>query len=140
MKFTSTILVRAKPTKLSCDVAQPGPKAAGRFPSSKRLWRRVICTAVVLLLMTLCVQIGSAQTALLNGTNQSDTLVVNTTNAYTFTANAGDSIVLRLRTVSFDGALSLYGPNGVLLKTTLPNQEALKNTLHNNLTEETAHE
>ena len=108
--------MQAKPTKHSCDVAQPGPKTAGRFPSSIRLWRRAGCTTVVLLLVTLCVQTGSGQTALLNGTNQSDTLVVNTTNAYTFTANAGDNVVLRLGSTGFSGRLNLKGPTGALVK------------------------
>ena len=116
MKFISTILVQAKPMKLSCDVAQPGPKAAGRFPSSRRLWRRAGCTTVVLLLVTLCAQIGSAQTVLLNGTNAAGTLVVNTTNAYTFIANAGDNIVLRLGSTGFSGRLNLDGPTFALVK------------------------
>jgi hypothetical protein len=81
------------------------------------LWRRAVCTIVVLLLVTLCAQIGSAQTVLLNGTNAAGTLVVNTTNAYTFIANAGDNVVLRLGSSGFEGNLNLYGPNGALLKT-----------------------
>ena len=115
--LTSTTLVKAETTKLTFDVAQPGPSAAGRFPSSRRLWRRAVCTIVVLLLVTLCAQIGSAQTVLLNGTNAAGTLVVNTTNAYTFIANAGDNVVLRLGSSGFEGNLNLYGPNGALLKT-----------------------
>jgi trimeric autotransporter adhesin len=114
--LTSALLVQAEPPKLSCEAAQPGPRAAGRFPSSIRLWRRAICTAVVPLLMTLCVQTGSAQTALLNGTNQSGTLVVNTTNAYTFTASAGDNVVLRLGSTGFSGRLNLQDPTGALVK------------------------
>ena len=113
---TSTILVKAEPTKLSCDIAQPGPKAAGRCPSSIRLWHRAVCTTFVVLLVTLRVQTGSAQTALLNGTNQSNTLVVNTTNAYTFTANAGDNVVLRLGSTGFSGRLNLQDPTGALVK------------------------
>ncbi len=36
---------------------------------------------------------------------------------WTFTANTGDSINLRLGTTSFNGKLQLYGPNGALLVT-----------------------
>jgi len=68
------------------------------------------------LFLTLCVRTGSAQTALLNGTNQSGTLVVNTTNAYTFTANAGDNVVLRLGSTSFSGRLNLKDPSGAVVK------------------------
>jgi len=82
-----------------------------------RLWRRAVSIPVALFIVTLCVHIASAQTALLNGTNAAGTLLVNTTNSYTFTANAGDNVVLRLGTVGFDGDLNLYGPNGLLLKT-----------------------
>src|SRR5260370_490482 len=58
---------------------------------------------------------GSAQTALMNGANQTGTLLVNTTNSYTFSANAGDSINLRLGTTNFTGTLRLYGPTSALL-------------------------
>src|SRR5438552_13971864 len=37
--------------------------------------------------------------------------------SYTFTANTGDSINLRLGTTNFSGELQLYGPNGALLET-----------------------
>jgi hypothetical protein len=36
---------------------------------------------------------------------------------FTFTANTGDSINLRLGTTNFSGKLQLYGPNGALLQT-----------------------
>ena len=43
---------------------------------------------------------------------------------WSFTANAGNNIVLRLGTVGFVGDLSLYGPNGALLKTTASGTDA----------------
>ena len=36
---------------------------------------------------------------------------------WSFTANAGDNIVLRLGSSGFQNNLNLYGPNGALLKT-----------------------
>ena len=82
-----------------------------------RFWRRAVRTAVILFIVTLGVHIASAQITLMNGTNQAGTLPVNTTNSYTFTANAGDNIVLRLGSTGFQGNLGLRGPTGALLKT-----------------------
>ena len=65
----------------------------------------------------LCVHIASAQTVLNNGANEAGTLVANTTNSYTFTANAGDYINLRLGTTGFNGRLQLVGPDSSLLGT-----------------------
>jgi hypothetical protein len=62
--------------------------------------------------------VASAQT-LINGANQAGTIYTNTVaDSYTFTANAGDSINLRLGTTGFDGNLELYGPNAALLQGT----------------------
>jgi hypothetical protein len=72
---------------------------------------------LVLFLATLICGSATAQTTLMNGASQSGTLSANTTNAYTFTANASDNFVLRLGTVGFDGRLDLYGPTGAFLKT-----------------------
>jgi hypothetical protein len=36
---------------------------------------------------------------------------------WSFTANAGDNVMLRLGSSGFEGNLNLYGPNGALLKT-----------------------
>jgi hypothetical protein len=44
---------------------------------------------------------------------------------YTFAANTGDNIVLRLGTTGFDGDLNLYGPNGALLKTAAAGTDAV---------------
>jgi hypothetical protein len=52
-----------------------------------------------------------------NGGNYSGTLSLGDLDIYSFTANAGDNIVLRLGSVGFEGNLDLYGPNGALLKT-----------------------
>src|ERR1035438_8748367 len=85
--------------------------------SSMWSWRRALRIPLAMFIATLCVDIASAQIALLNGTNQTGTLVVSTTNSYTFTANAGDNIVLRLGSTNFSGNLGLFGPTGAFLKT-----------------------
>ena len=64
--------------------------------------------------------VASAQT-LINGDDQTGTLLANTTNSYTFTANAGDSINVRLGTSGFKGYLELHGPTGALLGTAAGN-------------------
>jgi len=74
-------------------------------------------SAILLFSLTL---VASAQT-LINGANQAGILLVNTTNSYTFTANAGDSINLRQGTTGFKGYLELYGPTGALLGTAAGN-------------------
>jgi hypothetical protein len=43
---------------------------------------------------------------------------------WSFTANAGNNVVLRLGTTGFDGNLNLYGPNGALLKTAVSTTDA----------------
>ena len=52
-----------------------------------------------------------------NGGNHNGTLSLGDLDMWTFTANAGDNIVLRLGSTGFEGNLDLYGPNGALLKT-----------------------
>ena len=84
--------------------------------SSMWLWRRALRIPLAMLIATLCVYIASAQIALMNGTNQTGTLVANTTNSYTFTANGEDNIVLRLGSTNFLGNLGLFGPTGAFLK------------------------
>lgn len=66
-------------------------------------------------LLFLWVDIAGAQTTLINGDDQSGTLLANTTNSYIFAANAGDNINLRLGSPGFAGNLQLYGPNGALV-------------------------
>ena len=52
-----------------------------------------------------------------NGGSFSGTLTLGDQDMWSFTANAGDNIVLRLGSSGFQGNLNLYGPNGALLKT-----------------------
>ena len=59
-----------------------------------------------------------AQGALVNGGNHSGIITTNDpSDSWTFSANAGDSINLRLGTTNFSGKLQLFGPNGALLET-----------------------
>jgi len=75
------------------------------------------CLLTALFLLALCINIASAGT-LINGANQTGVIFTNTVaDSYTFTANTGDSINLRLGTTNFSGELQLYGPNGALLET-----------------------
>ena len=85
-----------------------------------RLWCRVL---LLLLIVTSWVGIANA-TTLVNGGNQAAALLANTTNSYTLTASTGDSIVLRLGTVGFDGYVSLFGPNGAFLKSAASGTDA----------------
>jgi hypothetical protein len=63
----------------------------------------------------LCINTANAG-ALINGANQTGIILTNTVaDSYTFTANTGDSINLRLGTTNFAGRLQLYGPNAALL-------------------------
>ena len=50
-----------------------------------------------------------------NGGNYDGTITLGDLDMFTFTANKGDSINLRLGTTNFVGLLQLYGPNGALL-------------------------
>ena len=50
-----------------------------------------------------------------NGGNYEGTITLGDLDMFTFTANTGDSINLRLGTTNFVGLLQLYGPNGALL-------------------------
>ena len=50
-----------------------------------------------------------------NGGNYDGTITLGDLDMFTFTANKGDSINLRLGTTNFIGELQLYGPNGALL-------------------------
>jgi hypothetical protein len=68
----------------------------------------------VLFQLTLCLGTASAST-LINGANQTGIIFSNTVaDTYTFTANAGDSINLRLGTTNFYGYLQLFGPDATL--------------------------
>jgi len=52
-----------------------------------------------------------------NGGDYSGTLSLGDLDMWSFTAHAGDNLVLRLGSTGFQGNLRLYGPNGALLKT-----------------------
>ena len=86
--------------------------------SSMWSWRQALRISLAVFIVTLCVHISRTQAALINGGNQAGTIFTNTTaDSYTFTANTGDNVVLRLGTTGFDGNLNLYGPTGAFLKT-----------------------
>ena len=55
---------------------------------------------------------GDEGGALMNGGNYPGTNSLGDIDMWTFTANAGDSINLRLGTTGYNGRLELYGPNG----------------------------
>ena len=115
MTQNPAIPLKANPDNLSYDNAQAEQKWTGCFPRSPvRLWCRAIFIPVILLIVTSCVHIASAAT-LVNGANQYGTIPTNTTDSYTFTANTGDNINLRLGTTNFEGRLELHGPDGKLL-------------------------
>ena len=59
---------------------------------------------------------GDEGGAMTNGGNYDGTITLGDLDLYTFTANTGDSINLRLGTTNFAGNLQLYGPNGALLE------------------------
>ena len=106
---------RTKSVRLSSDVEFAERIFLTHFESSsKRWWRWFVCISAALFSVMLCADMASAAT-LVNGANQTGTIVVSTTNSYTFTANAGDNINLRLGTTNFDGWLRLFGPDGSLL-------------------------
>src|ERR1019366_2106598 len=93
--------------------------------SSMWSWRRALRIPLAMFIATLCVHISSTQAALINGGNQTGTIFTNTTaDSYTFTANTGDNVVLRLGTTGFYGNLNLYGPTGAFLKTAASGTDA----------------
>jgi hypothetical protein len=59
---------------------------------------------------------GDGGGTLTNGANAAGTITLGRQDLWSFTANSGDSINVRLGTTNFDGYLELYGPNGALLK------------------------
>lgn len=74
------------------------------------------CLLTALFLLTLCIDAANAG-VLINGANQTGIIFSNTVaDSYTFTANTGDSINLRLGTTNFFGRLQLFGPNAALLE------------------------
>jgi trimeric autotransporter adhesin len=61
--------------------------------------------------------------AMTNGGNHAGTLTVGDLDPWTFNANAGENVVLRLGSAGFQGNLMLYGPDGALLKTSGGNND-----------------
>jgi hypothetical protein len=59
-----------------------------------------------------------------NAGNYSGTNSLGDLDIYSFSANTGDNIVLRLGTVGYYGILRLYGPNGALLRTAYSGYDA----------------
>ena len=111
------ILVKAKSTKSSRNDAQGERNAVPRFQRLLTLLgRRIAWMPVLAFIASLSVNIGSA-TTLVNGANQTGTIFTGTIDSYTFTANKGDNINLRVGTTNFDGWLQLFGTDGKLLVT-----------------------
>jgi hypothetical protein len=99
--------------------------SARRSPGLPAAWRhragRILLTWFI---AALGVGLASVQASLVNGANQAGIILTNTTDSYTFTANTGDNIVLRLGTTGFYGNLNLYGPNSALVKTAASGMDA----------------
>ncbi len=76
---------------------------------------KTTCLLMALLLPAWCINTAKAS-VLINGANQTGVIFSNTVaDSYTFAANTGDGINLRLGTTNFSGRLQLYGPNSALL-------------------------
>jgi hypothetical protein len=67
---------------------------------------------------TFAVPPGDAGGQLTNGAKYAGTTSLGEMDMWSFPADAGDSINLRVGTTGFDGYLRLYGPNGALLAST----------------------
>ncbi len=71
-------------------------------------------TSLVALLGVLAVNLASGQT-LTNGFDQAGTLVLSTTNAYTFYATNGDNVILRMGAPTFRPLITFHAPNGTAI-------------------------
>jgi hypothetical protein len=58
--------------------------------------------------------VGDDGGAMVNGGSYDGTIDLADLDPWTFTANAADSIILRLGSVGFNGQFFLYGPDGTL--------------------------
>jgi hypothetical protein len=65
-----------------------------------------------LMLTCFCPTRVQAQGALANGANYYGTIIANSSDTWTLSANPGDYIYLRLGTTNFQGYLQLFAPNG----------------------------
>jgi hypothetical protein len=85
---------------------------------------QTISTIFFAIFLNTIVNRADAQTTLVNGANQTGIIFTNTVaDTYIFTANAGDTINLRLGTTNFFGQLRLFGPNAALLATASNSQQ-----------------
>jgi hypothetical protein len=107
---------------VNANAAKPaGPDArTARFHTwPRRFWRQAVCLAILGLFATLWVGAAVAQTGILiNGGENDGTMGASgasLTNTWTFTANAGDTVTLRMAATNFSASYSLYGPDGALL-------------------------
>jgi len=73
-----------------------------------------ITTSVGVLATAAFLPASKAQGVLTNGATQAGTLLANQTNSWIFTANKGDSIVVRMGATVFTPLVSLYGPDASL--------------------------
>ena len=115
MKEIYSSLLRTKSAKSSHNDVQVERNVISRLRKLFMLLGcRTVWTASLAFLASLSVGISSA-TTLVNGANQTGTILTATTNSYTFTAVKGDNINLRVGTTNFEGRLQLFGPDGTLL-------------------------
>ena len=82
--------------------------------------KHLIGLLTTLFLLTLCSNIATAQGVLTNGWTYDGTIsTAGQSNSYTFTANTGDSVVVRAGALTslnyFDPWLRVYGPDGALV-------------------------
>ncbi len=91
-----------------------GPGKTATLPGSQWFSATVLRLASVLWLLGLGSGSGLAQTPFTNGAQTLATMVLNTTNVYTFTATNGEAIQVRMG-APFRPYVSLHAPNGVLL-------------------------
>ena len=73
---------------------------------------------------------GDGGGTLTNGANSTGTITLGRQDLWSFTANKGDSINVRLGTIGFPGNLELYGPTGALLVNAANNATDRTHRLH----------
>ena len=90
----------------------------GWWPSGLFATRRWVALSIfaIFSVAVLAPDTTRGQIALPNGASQNGTILVNGTNSYSFTANTGQNIVLRIGTTNFYASLNLYGPDGAMVK------------------------
>src|SRR5438552_1051169 len=78
-----------------------------------------------LLLLSVTVHAQEQGTLIIGGDSRAIITTIAPSDLWTFSANAGDSINLRLGTAGFNGKLQLFSPYGELLDTTQDNTDDL---------------